>query len=39
MVFKVIQQKILPLNRDKHFIQGAKTNKLKETFLMDSIGN
>ena len=38
MVFNVIQQKIFPLDRDKFFIQGTKTKKLKEIFLMDSIG-
>ena len=38
MVFNVIQQKIFPLDRDKLFFQGTKTKKLKEIFLMDSIG-
>ena len=29
MVFNVIQQKILPLDREKLFILGTKTKKLK----------
>jgi len=38
MVFNIIQQKILPLDREKLFILGTKTKILKEIFLMDSIG-
>ena len=32
MVFNVIQQKIFPLDRDKLFIQGAKTKKTEGNF-------
>jgi len=38
MVFNVIQQKIFPLDRENSLFKGPKLKKLKEIFLMDSIG-